>query len=81
MDKKMPCSGLFCVMNRNFNCENCKLYDDCPQYTPKTDYSGLNAVIDIAMKNFDIDESRRNELNILFNSYVTQYLAIICRLK
>lgn len=69
------------MMNRNFKCEDCKLYDDCSQYTPMPDYSGLNAVIDITMKNFDIDESKRNELNILFNSYVTQYLAITCKLK
>lgn len=79
MDKKIPCSGLFCEVQRNFKCENCTLYEDCPQYTPKPDYSGLDAVIDITMKNFDIDKSRRNELSILFNSYVTQYIAITCR--
>lgn len=80
MSDKRPCSGLFCMMQRNFKCENCKLYDDCPQYTPTPQFSNLDSVIDIAMRNFDIDEKRRNELKILFNIYTTQYIAINYRL-
>lgn len=78
--KKRPCSGTFCVMNRNFDASECKLVDECDHYMPLADMSGMEAVVDMAMLQFNIDEKDRNKLEILFNAYVSQYMAEFCHL-
>ncbi len=80
-EKKMPCSGLFCCINRNFEPSECLLYDECEFYTPEKDFSGLDAIIEMAEKEFNItSESQKKKLKILFNAYVAEYLAITCKL-
>lgn len=81
MEKKMHCTGLWCTMNRDFNTEDCKLYDKCPQYTPKKDFTRLDAVIEIAEKEFNItDDKQKEKLRILFNAYVSAYMSLFCTL-
>lgn len=82
MDKqKRPCSGTFCPMNRNFDASECNLAGDCEYYMPMADMSGMEVVIDMAIKQFGIEENQRNKLKILFNAYVSQYMAEFCRLQ
>lgn len=80
-NEKRPCSGTFCPMNRNCDSRECKLYSECDYYSPLADTSGMDAVIDMAMKQFEIAESNRKKLEILFNSYVSQYMSIFGTLK
>lgn len=79
MENKMPCSGKQCPMNYPFDVKSCKEYDKCRWYIPEKDFSRLDAVIELAEKEFDITDNKQKEkLKILFNAYVTAYLSIYC---
>lgn len=82
MDKP-KCSGIRCIMNRNFKPEDCELFDQCDYYTasfPISDMSRMESVIDMAVKQFRIDEADRGKLEILFNAYVAEYMRLIFRI-
>lgn len=79
--EKNPCSGVKCCMQRNFKPSECVLFDECQFYTPEKDFSGLDAIIEMAEKEFNItSENQKNKLRILLNAYVAEYLAITCKL-
>lgn len=75
---KRPCSGTFCPMNRNFDVGKCNLAGECEYYMPLADTSRMESVIDMAIKIFDLKEEDRHKLDILFNIYVSQYMAEFC---
>lgn len=77
---KPKCSGTFCPFNRNYDASECNLAGNCDYYMPVADMSGMEAVIDMAIKQFCIDESGREKLRILFNAYVAEYMRVFCRL-
>lgn len=75
--KKRKCSGSRCPMQHGtVNVEECKCADACEYYTPVTDLSGMEAVIDMGIKQFGLEsDSDKQKLRILFNAYVSQYVA------
>lgn len=85
MDKP-KCSGNFCVINRNPKyVEDCKLLDKCYYYkpvhtSPVSNTSRMEAVVDMAIEQFDVNEEDRAKLEILFNAYVTEYMKEFCKL-
>lgn len=81
MDKaKRKCSGTLCPMNRNFDASECNLAGECDYYTPLADTSGMESVVDMAIKQFRIEEKDRKKLQILFNAYASEYMAVFCHL-
>lgn len=83
MMDKPKCSGVRCSMNRNFKAEECELLDQCDYYTPvfqSANMSGMDAVIDMAIKQFGIDRAEKEKLRILFNAYVAEYMRVFCRI-
>ena len=68
-------------MNKGFDTGACELGNECEHYMPMADTSGMESVIDMAIKQFGIEESQRKKLEILFNAYVSQYMAEFCRLR
>lgn len=80
MSDKPKCSGTFCPLNYTVDISQCELYEKCEHYTPLADMSGMESVVDVAMKQFNIEKSERQKLKILFDSYVSQYMATFCRL-
>ncbi len=48
---------------------------------PKMDTSGMDAVIDMAMNIFQIDDDGRKKLEILFTAYTSEYMKQTCRLS
>ena len=76
-EKKRKCSGSRCPMQHNtVNVGDCQFTDTCEWYTPAADYSGMEDVIDMASKQFRIEgDSNKQKLRILFNAYVSQYVA------
>ena len=79
MDKP-KCSGTFCPFNRIGPASECKSIDDCDYYIPVADISGMEAVIDMAIKQFGIDEAEKEKLRILFNAYIAEYMRVFCRI-
>lgn len=76
-NKKRKCSGSRCPMQHNtVDVGECEYTDMCEYYTPVTDLSGMEAVIDMAIKQFGLEsDSDKQKLRILFNAYVFQYVA------
>lgn len=54
MSEKRKCSGIRCPINNPFDTANCKGIDDCQFYTAELDFSGIEAVIDLIIKTFDL---------------------------
>lgn len=79
MSEKPKCSGTLCPFNRIGPASECKPIDECKYYMPVADMSGMESVIDMAMKQFNIDDPERQKLKILFDAYVSQYMATFCR--
>ena len=48
---------------------------------PKMDTSGMEAVVDMAMKLFQIDDDGRKKLEILFTAYTNEYMKQTCSLS
>ena len=80
MSEKRKCSGIFCRMQRStINPAQCNCTETCPDFTPAADFSKMEAVIELAEKQFGIeDEKDKEKLRILFNAYVGQYVATCC---
>lgn len=78
-NEKQHCSGTCCPMQyTTINIKSCKCVDTCDWYTPVRDFSSMEAVIEIAAKQFGIvDDSDKQKLRILFNAYVAQYLSMM----
>ncbi len=68
-------------MCKGFDTSACKLYSECENYMPMADTRGMESVLDMAIKQFGIEESQRKKLEILFSAYVSQYMAEFCRLR
>lgn len=80
-ENKRPCSGTFCQMPSSHDKEKCKFIGECSDYTPLADTGGMEAVIDMAIKQFNLDDEKdRAKLHILFDAYVSQYMAAFCHL-
>lgn len=77
MSEKIKCSGIRCPMQHNtVSVETCQCTDTCPDYTPVADFSGMDAVVEMAAKQFGIENAKdKQKLKILFNAYVGQYVA------
>lgn len=78
--KKPKCSGSCCPMQHNtMNVSECKCTDTCEWYTPATDFSGMEAVIDMAIKQFGLESDEdKQKMRILFSAYVIQYISATC---
>lgn len=79
MDKP-KCSGTFCPLNHTVDISQCELYEKCEHYMPLADISGMEAVVDMTIKQFGIDEAEKEKLRILFNAYVAEYMRVFCRI-
>lgn len=66
-DKKRKCSGSRCPMqSTTMNVSECQCTDTCPDYTPFMDFSGMDAVIDIAIKQFGLEsDADRKKMQVL----------------
>lgn len=78
-NKKKNCSGAHCPMQHTtMSTKSCKCVDTCDWYTPVKDCSSMEAVIEIAAKQFGIvDDGGKQKLRILFDAYVAQYLSVM----
>ena len=78
-NEKKHCSGIHCPMQHTtMNTKSCKCVDTCDWYTPVQDFNSMEAVIEIAAKQFGIvEDSDKQKLRILFNAYVVQYLSMM----
>lgn len=76
-ERKRKCSGRNCPMQHNtMNVGECKCTDTCEWYTPVADFSDMEAVLDMAVKQFDLkDECDKQKMHILLNAYVSAYVA------
>jgi len=75
--KQQKCSGSLCPMQHGeINVDECECTDTCPYYMPITDFGGMEAVIDMAIKQFSLEsDSDKRKLKILLNAYVSEYIA------
>lgn len=80
MSDKPKCSGTLCPFNRIGPASECKSTEGCEYYMPVADTSGMEAVIDMAISQFGIEESDREKVRILFNAYVSEYMRVFCKL-
>lgn len=82
MSAKRKCSGTFCkIQHDTINVNECQCTETCPDFSPITDMSGMDAVIDMAAKQFGLEaDNDRQKLRILFNAYVSQYMAVFCHI-
>lgn len=78
--KKRKCSGSRCPMqSTTMSVSECQCTDTCPDYTPLADFSGMDAVIDMAIKQFGLEsDADKQKMRILFNAYVGQYISATC---
>lgn len=76
-DKKRKCSGSHCPMQHNtIDVGECNFADTCEWYTPAADFSGMESVIDMAIKQFGLEsDADKQKMQILFNAYVSQYIS------
>lgn len=76
-NKNRKCSGSKCPMQHStMNVGECKCTDTCEWYTPVSDFSGMEAVIDMAIKQFGLEsDADKQKIRILFNAFVGQYIS------
>lgn len=76
-EAKRKCSGSRCPMQAGkINVSECQCTDTCEWYTPAADFSDMETVIDMAVKQFGLEsDGDRQKLRILFNAYVSAYVA------
>lgn len=79
-NKTRKCSGSRCPMQHStMNVGECKCTDTCEWYTPVSDFSGMEAVIDMAIKQFGLEsDADKQKIRILFNAYIVQYISATC---
>lgn len=75
-ENKRKCSGIYCPMAHPFDRKNCQCTETCEHYWPEFDTSAMEALLDIAIKQFDLNTKDRDRVKALFDAYAVQYYAM-----